>query len=131
MGLLVKKLTMPFGVEFSDVYFKINRLSYNDEDGKLYFAGAFYVNQAAREDGLQPLENGILCEVVDLPDKTVNLYEFIYNYIKTKAIEVYNMTPMEITEHNNAVEIERQTDENARFNLINPNYALFYESIDC
>ena len=59
MGLLVKKLTMPFGVEFSDVYFKINRLSYNDEDKKLYFAGAFYVNQAARQDGLQPLENGI------------------------------------------------------------------------
>ena len=34
MGLLVKKMMMPFGVEFSDVYFKINRLSYNDEDGK-------------------------------------------------------------------------------------------------
>lgn len=131
MGLLVKKLAMPFGVEFSDVYFKINRLSYNDEDGKLYFAGAFYVSQAAREDGLQPLENGILCEVIDLPDKTVNLYEFIYNHIKEKAIEIHNMSSTEIMEHNNAVEIERQTDENARYKLINPNYALFYESQDC
>lgn len=131
MGLLVKKLAMPFGVEFSDVYFKINRLSYNDEDGKLYFAGAFYVSQAARENGLQPLENGILCEVIDLPDKTVNLYEYIYNFIKEKAVEVYNMSSEEIMKHNDAVEIERQMDENARYKMINPNYALFYQSEDC
>ena len=50
MALQVKKLAMPYGVEFSDVYFKLNRLSYNDEDGKLYFAGAFYLNKAYWSD---------------------------------------------------------------------------------
>ena len=82
MALKVKALAMPYGVEFKDVYFKINRMSYNDENHELYFAGAFYLNEEARQNGLRPIENGVLCEVMKIEDKTVNLYEYIYNYIK-------------------------------------------------
>lgn len=131
MALQVKKLAMPYGVEFSDVYFKLNRLSYNDEDGKLYFAGAFYLNKESRESGLQPIESGILCEVIDLPDKTVNLYEYVYNHIKEQAIKISEMSDEEIMRINK--EAEYAGIENGSFitGMINVSYKLFKDAIDC
>ena len=131
MALLVKSITMPYGVEFDNVYFKINRVSYNDENKELYFAGAFYLNQQAREDGLQPIENGILCEVITIEDKTVNMYEYIYNYIKTKAIEINEMTEEEIAEHNRQLQLAAGNYGGQISGLVNPNYKLFIDAEDC
>lgn len=131
MALIVKKLTMPYGVEFSDVYFKINRLSYNDENKELYFAGAFYLNEATRHQGLQPIENGILCEIITLDDKTVNLYEYVYNFIKAKALEVGELSDEEIAAHNREIEKAGVVYNGPVTNLINPNYKMFIDAEDC
>jgi len=131
MALIVKKLAMPYGVEFTDLYFKINRLSYNDENKELYFAGAFYLNKQAREDGLRPVENGVLCEILTLEDKTVNLYEYVYNYIKEKAKEVSEMTDEEIAERNKVIQAAGMTHNGPITDLVNPNYKLFLDAEDC
>lgn len=131
MALMVKKLALPCGIELTDVYFKINRLSYNDEDGKLYFAGAFYVSKETRDAGCQPVETGILCEVVDLPDKTINLYEFVYNYIKEHAKEISNMSEEEILERNKAAEYEGMTNGSFITGMVNESFLLFLDAEDC
>jgi hypothetical protein len=131
MALIVKTLTMPYGVEFKDVYFKINRLSYNDENHELYFAGAFYLNKEARLQEMQPIENGILCEVIGLEDKTVNLYEYIYNHIKAKALEIEQLSDEEIMKHNQEVQLASAMANGPITGLINPNYKLFLDAEDC
>ena len=131
MALKVKALAMPYGVEFNNVYFKINRVSYNDENRELYFAGAFYLNEETRQQGLRPIENGVLCEVITIEDKTVNLYEYIYNYIKQKAIEVGEMTDEEIAEHNKAVQAAGMAYNGPITDLININYKIFIDAEDC
>ena len=131
MALKVKKITMPYGVEFSDVYFKINRISYNDETRELYFAGAFYLNEEARQDGLQPIENGILCEVITIEDKTINLYEYLYNYIKIKAGEIEMLSEEEVMEHNKKVQEASAMNGGPITGLMNPNYRLFLDAEDC
>lgn len=131
MALKVKALAMPYGVEFQDVYFKINRMSYNDENHELYFAGAFYLNEEARQNGLRPIENGVLCEVMKIEDKTVNLYEYIYNYIKQKAIEVGEMTDEEIAAHNKEIEAAGMAYNGPITDLININYKIFIDAEDC
>lgn len=131
MALKVKSLVMPFGVEFNDVYFKINRIAYNDEDELLYFAGVFFINEEARRNGLQPLDTGVLCETIRIPDKTVNLYECIYNHIKAEAVRVSNMTDEEIAENNNRVEALLEKDQGCVADKINPNYRIFKDAEDC
>lgn len=131
MALLVKSITMPYGVEFNDVYFKINRISYNDETKELYFAGAFYLNRATREQGLQPIENGVLCEVINLEDKTVNIYEYVYNYIKEQAEAISQKTDEEIALHNKQIQDASAENGGPITGLFNPNYKLFKDAIDC
>ncbi len=129
MGFIVKKIKMPYGHEFKDAYFKINRLSYNDEKSELYFAGEFYVSKKTKEEGYQPLENAVLCELITITDKTINLYEYIYNYIKDKAKEVSSYTKEYIQEHNEKL-ISTFTGDGPIPNMINENYALFVDAID-
>lgn len=122
---------MPYGVEFSDLYFKLNSLSYNDETKELYFAGAFYISKETREQGLRPIENGVLCEILTLEDKTVNLYEYVYNYIKQKAVEVGAMTDEEIAERNKVIQAAGMVHDGPITGLINPDFRLFLDAEDC
>ena len=128
MGYIVKKVRMTYGFEFENVYFKINRISYNDDNRELYFAGEFYLSKQHQQDGFPPLENSILCEVLILNDKTVNIYEYVYNYIKEKAEEVVQYTDEYIESYNNDL-MENHKNDGPIIGLINKNYALFVDAI--
>jgi hypothetical protein len=80
---------------------------------------------------MQPIENGILCEVIGIEDKTVNLYEYIYNHIKAKALEIEQLTDEEIMKHNQEVQLASAMNNGPITGLINPNYKLFLDAEDC
>lgn len=130
MAMKLKNVGTPFGINLQNAYFKIVRFAYNDETRECYFAGVLYVNKEARDIDAQPIDNGFICETFILDDKTTNIVETCYNYIKGQVESVLNKTDEEIEQHNRVI-YENDTRGGQPVGLLNPKFRMFADAEDC
>lgn len=130
MAMRLNKVNTDFGVQLKDAYFKIIRFAYNDETKECYFAGVLYVNEDARRAQVQPIDSGFICETFVLSDKTVNVVEACYNYIKEQVQVVLTKTDVEIEQHNELI-LSKDTGGGQPVGMLNPRFRMFEGAEDC
>ena len=120
MALKVKRIETNYGAVFEDVYFKLSMIRYVDSTNILTFNGVFYLNEEIRfEDELKYIDNMNFVGYYTLEDKTVNMFENTYNFIKEYA-EMVNI--QENVQLLNKEELGEKLDTR---------YLIFVDSEDC
>lgn len=131
MALKLKEVSTDYGVNYKDLYFRINLVSYNVEWKELSFNGACYISKEAAENGLQPIEGMRMSGNFSYDDKMANLYEVAYNYIKDTAESMRGKTKEDIQEENNQEYFKVYNTPNIPQNIQDPNYLNFLDAEDC
>lgn len=131
MALKLKPIKTNYGVEFSDLYFKLTLVSYNVEWSELSFAGACYISKEAADSGLQPVEGLRISGNFKYGDKMANLYEVAYNHIKEIAASMKGKTREQIQKENDEEYYKVFNTPNVPQNIQDPNYLNFVDAEDC
>jgi hypothetical protein len=131
MALKLKPIKTNYGVEFSDLYFKLTLVSYNVEWSELSFAGACYISKEAADSGLQPVEGLRISGNFKHDNKMANLYEVAYNHIKEIAASMKGKTREQIQKENDEEYYKVFNTPNVPQNIQDPNYLNFVDAEDC
>ena len=131
MALKLKKFTTPYGVTYENVYFKIYEVRYNDFDKTVSCETMAWLNEEAKNAGLQFLPELQMGLCFDSMNKLGNLWEDAYNGIKEGAAAVKGKTLAEIEAHNRKRIEECMELDIAPTGTLNADLLMFVDAEDC
>ena len=100
MALRLKKVTTPYGAVYENVYFKVHSVAYDDTDGILYFSCQAWLNEDAKNKGLQFLPELQFNFNFHSANKLGNWWQEAYEFIKKETARIEGYTLEEAEEYN-------------------------------